>query len=251
MKLIFATLLFTLSLSIHANVVLIDPGHGGEDCGAKAKIWKKKKLSVLCEKEVALEIAKRIHKKLNKTDHIKAYLTRTIDRTLTLEQRAEYADKIGADIFVSIHLNSSHSRSSNGVETYYLNNHEDAAVKKIEQVENKNSKGEELIINQILADLVIGLTAPKSKKLAYYIHANISKRVVPKYKLSDRGIKPALFYVLALSKRPSVLLEAGFLSNKKEVQKVLSDQFQEEYALAVYRGIVRYFGKKKKKIPLF
>lgn len=244
-------LLFTITFNAKAGVVLIDPGHGGEDCGAKAQIWKDKKLIVQCEKDIALEIAKKIHAKINKTSHIKAYLTRTVDSTLTLQQRADYADKIGADIFISIHLNSSHSRSSNGVETYYLDNHDNAAVKKIEKVENSDAKGEEVIINQILADLVIQRTAPISKKLAFYVHANLQKRVVPTYKIVDRGTKPALFYVLALSKRPSILLEAGFLSNQEEVDKLLSDKFQEDYAQAVYRGVVRFFGKPKKKISLF
>lgn len=249
----FGFILFLLFVSLHAQagVVLIDPGHGGEDCGAKAQIWKDKKLAIQCEKDIALEIAKRIHSKLNKTKHIKAYLTRTVDSTLTLQQRADYADKIGADIFISIHLNSSHSRNSNGVETYYLDNHDNAAVKKIEKVENSDAKGEQVIINQILADLVIQRTAPISKKLAFYVHANLQKRVIPTFKLADRGTKAALFYVLALSKRPSILLEAGFLSNQEEVEKLLSEKFQEEYAEAVYKGVVRFFGKPKKKVSLF
>ena len=131
-----------------------------------------------------------------------------------------------------------------------MDNHKDQAVKKIESIENRDAKGDEMIINQILADLVIQRTAPSSKRLATLIHSNITTRVKTKFNLTDRGIKPALFYVLALSKRPSVLLEAGFISNDKDIEKILSDSFQNRYADGVARGIRQYF-KKKKKLPIF
>ncbi|MCO4793995.1 MAG: N-acetylmuramoyl-L-alanine amidase [Bacteriovoracaceae bacterium] len=232
-----------------SQVILIDPGHGGEDCGAKTVYKKKKhKPKNICEKDLALRISKKIQSKLKRKYQV--YLTRTHDRTLSLEERAGLADKIKADIFVSVHLNSVSSKRGHGYETYYLDNHKDEAVKKIESIENRSAKGEELIINQILADLVIQRTAPSSKRLASLIHKNITKRVKSKFKLTDRGTKPALFYVLALSKRPSVLLEAGFISHSKEIEKVLSDSFQNRYADGVARGIREYF-KKKKKFSLF
>jgi len=234
-----------------SQVILIDPGHGGEDCGAKTVYKKKSKQKTgkeICEKDLALRIAKKIQHKLKKD--FRVYLTRSLDRTLTLQERADLADKIKADIFVSVHLNSAHTKSGHGYETYYLDNHTDEAVKKIESIENRDAKGDQLIINQILADLVIQRTAPSSKKLATLIHKNVTKRVKRKFKLADRGIKPALFYVLALSKRPSVLLEAGFLSNDKDIEKILSDSFQNRYADGVAKGIKSYF-KKKKKLPIF
>lgn len=248
---IMISFLGLLSGFASAQVVLIDPGHGGEDCGAKTVYKKKKKTKKgqqICEKDLALRIAKKIQHKLKKNYQV--YLTRSLDRTLTLEERAALADKIKADIFVSVHLNSAHTKRGHGYETYYLDNHKDEAVKKIESIENRDAKGDELIINQILADLVIQRTAPSSKRLATLIHNNITKRVKRKFKLTDRGIKPALFYVLALSKRPSVLLEAGFISNDKDIEKILSDSFQNRYADGVTRGIRAYF-KKKKKLPIF
>ena len=256
MKKVLLSLILTIfSTTVLGAVVLIDPGHGGEDCGAKAKVWKKhknkKKLIIYCEKDLALDIAKKIHKKINKSGYIKAYLTRSVDRTLTLQQRADYADKVSADIFISVHLNSFYSRHPRGVETYYLDNHNSAAVRKIESVENKGASEEEIINNKILADLVIQRTAPTSRRLAKLIHKNIKKEVVKKYDLTDRGTKKALFYVLALSKRPSVLLEAGFLSNEKEILKLKSKAFQEDYANAVYKGVKDFFGPPKKKVNLF
>lgn len=238
------------SSTAFSQVVLIDPGHGGKDCGAKARIWNKSKttLKLACEKDLALSIAKKIHKKLSKNFH--SYLTRSVDRDVSLHERALLAEKISADIFISIHINSSKSKRSHGFETFYLDNHNNKAVGKIENVENKGAHTKDFVINSILADLVIERTAPQSRKLATYIHANLTNRIPKKYKLTDRGAKAALFYVLALSKRPAVLLEVGFLSNPKELRKIMSPQFQEEYATAVYLGVRRYF-KGKKKVNLF
>jgi N-acetylmuramoyl-L-alanine amidase len=250
----FLYLLSIIQLVFNAQaftqVILIDPGHGGEDCGAMAYYKKKskKEVAVICEKDIALIIAKKIHKILKKD--FKVYLTRSIDSTLSLDKRANMADKIRADIFISIHLNSSKTKGGKGYETYYLSNHNDKAVKKIEAIENKNKNGEQAIINNILADLVIDRVAPRSEKLARLLHFEITKNIKNKFKLIDRGTKPALFYVLALSKRPSVLLEAGFISNDKEMKKVLNNDFQNRYAISVANGIKKYF-KKNKDFPFF
>ena len=233
-----------LQLNTFAKIVLIDPGHGGEDCGAQAKIWiSKKSLKVVCEKDVSLSIAIKIKEFINQSKRHSAYLTRFTDKTLTLEKRSEMADKIKADIFISIHLNASKSKSSSGVETYYLDNHDDVAIKKVEQVENKDVTGEQKVINSILADLVVQRVAPASRALGKSVHSFLSKQVIKRYELTDRGLKPGLFYVLALSKRPAILLEAGFLTNPKEVRLMTNKWFQRVYAKNVAKGIVQFLDK--------
>ncbi len=235
-----------ISCQALAATVLIDPGHGGEDCGAKAKVWqknkktKKKKLSIVCEKDVALKIALKLKKFINSTKRHRAYLTRTIDTTVSLQKRADMADSIKADIFISIHLNAATDKSSNGFETYFLDNHQDAAVAKIEAVENRDIEGKQVIINNILTDLVVERVAPESKKLGEKVHTQISKLLTKNYKMKDRGLKPGLFYVLALSKRPSILLEAGFLTNSHEADLVLNDWFHHLYAKYSAAGIISY-----------
>ena len=232
-------------------LVMLDPGHGGSDCGARAIINKKK----VCEKDLTLKIAKEIAKALRK-ENIEVILTRENDREIELEKRAELAEQKRADLFVSIHLNSHHSRKGNGFETYYLDNHTDLAVKKIEEIENQNLKGKQLEVNTIINDFIISHIAPDSKILADNIHRRV-KTSIKKYKRSDRGIKPALFYVLALNKRPSVLLEAGFLSHKKESKLISSQKFMSKYAAGVATGIKKYFEGKNKnqesfeEVPLF
>jgi N-acetylmuramoyl-L-alanine amidase len=253
MLLFWITLFFQIMFtSIQAQVVLIDPGHGGEDCGAQSVIEKKvqgKKVNQpICEKDLALDISRRIQAKL--APHFNVFLTRSIDRDLTLYDRARQADMVKADVFVSVHLNASTSSRSHGIETFYLNNHNNAAVSRIEEIENRDSGGQQTIVDKILTDLVIERTAPRSKKLADLIHGAVSKRVSKPFKINDRGVKPALFFVLALTKRPAVLLEAGFISNDREIQKILSEEFQEAYASGVAQGLIEYF-KESPAVPLF
>jgi N-acetylmuramoyl-L-alanine amidase len=235
-------------------VVLIDPGHGGEELGAMTRVWVKskgiKKTKNIYEKDLALKLAKKIKKYLNKKHT--TYLTRSIDRTVTLNERANMADTVKADLFISVHFNSSTESSSHGFETYYLDNHADVAIKKVETVENKYLDGADKTVNQILIDLVIQKTVPSSKKLAKEIHNSLSKVMTKKYKLKDRGIKPGLFYVLALSKRPGVLIEAGFMSNKSEIKKIRTTSYMDSYARSIAKGINEYLNKlPQKDMPLF
>ena len=237
-----------------AHVVLLDPGHGGEELGAIARTWikhkNKKVMKNVYEKDLALKLAKKIKQKVEKNHTV--YLTRSFDRTITLEERANMADTVKADIFVSIHFNSSTNSSHHGLETYYLDNHKDAVVKKVEKAENKYLEGADKVINQILLDLVIEKTVVSSRKLAGEIHQKISKSVAKKFKIKDRGAKPGLFYVLALSKRPGVLIEGGFMSNKKEMQKLGSEKYLDNLALAVADGILEYLKTlPPKNLPLF
>jgi N-acetylmuramoyl-L-alanine amidase len=183
----------------------------------------------------------------------KVYLTRSIDRPVTLAERAAIADKVHADLFISLHFNSSKKRKYHGFETYYLDNHADVAVKKVESIENNEWKESERIVNQILVDLVIEKTVPQSKKLTNYIHSRISQKIGRKHRMKDRGIKPGLFYVLALSKRPNALLEVGFLSNPKEAKKISSKKFLNDYANGVVKGIEDYANSNHTlaSVPLF
>ncbi len=240
LRTVFFLSLSTLTLKCWALTILIDPGHGGDDVGAKSTY----KGKPYYEKTLTLELSKRIYDKL-RAKNFDVYLTRSVDRTVTLEERAELAEKIKADLFISIHMNSAKANGASGFETYYLDNHNDKAVQKIEAVENINLQGEALVVNQILADLVIQQTAPRSRRLATEIHGRLGRHVKREFGMINRGVKAALFYVLALSKRPSVLLEVGFISNDKELKRLNSDEFQDGYASAVTLGIEAYAKKEK------
>lgn len=251
---LFIVISLILCGKVQAQIILVDPGHGGDDKGAigKGTVWRKgkaKRTLKMMEKDLALSLAKKIKNKLSK--RYTAYLTRSVDRTLSLMERAEMADKLKVDLFISVHINSSTSRLSHGFETFYLDNNQDAAIKKVEEAENQGIPAHDPLVKKILLDLIIERTTKNSKKLAAKIHNKISKKIKTPFKMTDRGVKPGLFYVLALSKRPGVLLEVGFISNKKEFWKMRKADFQEAYAQAVLEGVNAYFGKTKKdKVPL-
>lgn len=239
MKIIYLLLFFLSFSSLFAKkkpVIVIDPGHGGNDSGA---IFIKKK-QVYKEKEMALKIARLAQRQLFKDFEV--YLTRTDDRYKSLMARAHIAEKVKADLFISIHINSSENSSFNGFETYYLDNKNNKALTRLEEDENKGQKWTEN--HHIILDIVIKKTVEHSKSLAGSIHSGIKKNIKP-YGLRDRGVKPGLFYVLAFSKRPGVLLEVGFLSNEKEVKKISSLDFQKSYAKGIARGVREYFKNKK------
>lgn len=235
---VFALLFSLLSASTSAKVVLIDPGHGGEEIGAVGHFDSKKKIF---EKDLSLRLAMKVKEELAKSTT--TYLTRSLDRTVSLQERADLADLVKADLFLSIHFNSSTSKKSHGFELYYLDNKSNAAIKKVERAENFDLKGEEQVVNQILVDLVVQQTVSHSKKLSTSVHDKI-KPVLRKYRIDDRGIKAGLFYVLALSKRPALLIEAGFVSNPDELKKINQEKYLSELAQAIAEG-VRLFIKEE------
>jgi N-acetylmuramoyl-L-alanine amidase len=224
-----------------AKVVLIDPGHGGEEVGAVGYLDSKKSRKVY-EKDLSLRLSKKIKEVLSKSTT--TYLTRSLDRTVSLQERADLADLVKADLFLSIHFNSSSNAKSHGLELYYLDNNANAAANKVARSENLNLKGEELIVNQILVDLVVQQTVHHSKALARFVHNEV-KPVIKSNKIEDRGVKPGLFYVLALSKRPGLLVEVGFVSNPGELKKVNEEKFLNSMAQAIASGIIAFIKDSK------
>jgi N-acetylmuramoyl-L-alanine amidase len=237
---------FFITLSrADALTILIDPGHGGEDDGAKITTVENGHDELIKEKDIALSISQKIHEKLSAKNYT-VFLTRSLDRTVTLPERAAIAEKTKADLFISVHINSSPDSRAIGFETYYLDNHNDVAIKKVEKTENIPRDGDEVIVQQILVDLVVEQTVSTSKPLAANIHSEIKNSVGRKYKIPSRGIKPGLFFVLALSKRPGVLLEVGFLSTKKERMRMMDAKFQNDYANSVVKGIIKFIKMRQK-----
>ncbi len=245
MKFFLSFILCLFFSRANALTILIDPGHGGEDDGAKKETVGRNPPEVIKEKDIALSIAQKIYEKLSNLNHT-VFLTRSFDRTVSLPERAAIAEKTKADLFISVHINSSPEAGAVGFETYYLDNHNDVAIKKVEKTENVQTKGDEVVVQQILVDLVIDQTVNTSKPLAQNIHSEIKNSVGRKYGIQSRGIKPGLFYVLALSKRPGVLLEVGFISTQKERVRMMNPKFQEDYANAVVRGIQNFVKIKTK-----
>ncbi len=238
MKVFLLFLFFSICCS--GKTILIDPGHGGTDFGTQGLLQNKTKQKIY-EKDLALRMAKLLQAELQKKYQV--YLTRTNDSYVSLDARAKMADTVKADLFISLHFNSITDKTAQGVETFYLDNHNDVAVKKVEDIENVGLEGKSTVINHILIDLAIKLTTKESKKLALQIHDQAYKNVSTKYKVRNRGVKAGLLYVLALSKRPGVLIEAGFMSNRYEMERINQENFLQTYAVGVGKGIDNYFKK--------
>ncbi len=220
--------------------IVIDPGHGGHDPGAVG-------YNGLFEKDVVLDIALRVREIMNKEHPLyEIILTRDTDIFIPLHKRTEIANKVNADMFISIHANASYNRVAQGIETYILNWTDDEEAMKVAARENAISLKEmkrlrdELSI--ILASLESESKRDESIKVAGFIHRSLVSDLPSAYSADyDRGIKQALFYVLVGAKMPSALLEVGFISNSFEEKMLGNETYRQNIANSIVSGILRYF----------
>ena len=220
-------------------VVVIDPGHGGYDSGTEAG-------APLLEKDLALQIALRLQGELA-CRGVHAILTRTGDYFVTLADRTAFANKAGADLFISIHLNSSPAAATTGIETYYLNNTTDRATMRLAAMENASggaygtATGGDL--NYILSDMRQQYKANESVALASMIEAQTAADLNASLgaQVSALGAMRGPFYVLVGAQMPAVLVECGFLSNRDEAARLASAQYQQVLAQGIAEAVVHYF----------
>jgi N-acetylmuramoyl-L-alanine amidase len=220
-------------------LVVIDPGHGGHDPGTEAA-------GDVAEKDVALQIATRLRNALV-ADGIDARMTRDDDTFLTLAERTQLANSDHADLFVSIHLNSSPDAETTGIEIYYLNNTTDRATIRLARMENGVAGGYgapgEPNLNYILTDLRQQDKANESASLARMIDAEAVADIDASMglRVNELGAKQGPFYVLVGALMPSVLVECGFLSNPGEARLLQSPQYQQGLADGIARAVTHYF----------
>ena len=220
-------------------LVVIDPGHGGHDPGTEAA-------GEVAEKDVALQIAIRVREALI-ADGVDARLTRADDTFLTLAERTQAANRNDADLFVSIHLNSSPDPETTGIETYYLNNTTDRATIRLARMENSVAGGYSAPgqpnLNYILTDLRQQDKANESASLARMIEAEAVADINASMglRVNQLGAKQGPFYVLVGALMPSVLVECGFMSNPGEARLLQSPQYQQGLADGIARAVVHYF----------
>src|SRR5262245_18144948 len=219
------------------RLVVLDPGHGGHDPGATGP-------SGLTEKEVVLDVAKRVARKVEEDLGIKVVLTRTTDVFVPLRDRTNFANKQRADLFVSIHANA-HPRSvSEGVETYFLSSEasdtdarQTAAIENgVVQLETPASKAKGDLLKSILWDLAQSEFQQESSFMAETVQDSMTRSL----NLVNRGVKQAGFYVLGGAAMPAVLIEIGFLTNPKEEKKLATIAHREAVAKAIYAGLFEY-----------
>lgn len=219
--------------------VVIDPGHGGKDPGAISPDGK------LTEKEVTLRIARLVKKLLESGPQpIDVLCTREEDRFLTLKERTSLANAVDADLFISIHCNSTDDNSSSGLETYYLSRACSPAAMRVAARENGISAAKMSDLEAVLLDLMVTAKKAESEALARAIHAETAVRLKSRgVAYRDRGVRRAPFYVLLGAKMPAIIVECGFMSSRRDRALLRNRQFLRSLASGIAAGAQTYLGR--------
>ena len=217
------------------KTIVIDAGHGGKDPGAVGYRGTK-------EKDIALDVAKRLEKKLSKNMNVKIIMTRDEDVFLRLSERTKIANESNGNLFISIHTNAAEDRRASGFETFLIGPNKNEAAVRVAARENavlelEGTTGKKLTNEDLIqATIAQSAFASKSEQFASMVQKEIKKRVQSK----DRGVKQAGFYVLMGASMPNVLVELGFISNPTEEKKLRSHQYRDQLATAIYRAVEQY-----------
>lgn len=213
--------------------IMLDPGHGGASVGTGAG-------SGLIEKNLTLDIAERV-KALLAARSFSVLLTREDDRPIDLADRAALANRAGADIFVSIHLNWIGDRKARGVETYYLGPTDDPYLTQLAAAENRDSGYSLADLRGILDGIYAGVREDNSRRLAESVQGALFRSLhQASPQVTDRGVKAAPFIVLLSTEMPAVLAEVSCLSNEEEARQLARPEYRQHIAEALASGIGAY-----------
>jgi N-acetylmuramoyl-L-alanine amidase len=223
-------------LGLKVGRIVIDAGHGGHDTGTEGP-------GGLLEKELVLDVAKRLGALVESRLGSEVVFTRSDDTFIPLETRTEIANEHKADLFLSIHANSSPARAASGVETYYLNFTSSQGSLEVAARENASSQKSVYELKDLLQKIALKDKLEESREFAEKIQTalfNLSAR--SNAKARDRGVKKAPFVVLIGASMPSVLAEIGFVSNPKDESLMKRPDYRQKIAEALYKGLSQYAG---------
>lgn len=216
------------------RLVVVDAGHGGRDPGAVGP-------SGVLEKDVTLRLAKVLAEALRRDMGVKVLMTRTDDRYLKLRERTEYANRVGADLFISLHANASPRGKAYGIETYFLNLSKNNQAAEVAARENGTSLQEVGNLEAILFDLMANAKINESSRLAAEVQQSMVAGLRPHFNdIKDLGVKQGPFHVLLGATMPSVLIEAAFISHPREEKRLTSRSYQQRVANSIVRGVKHY-----------
>ncbi|MEE9275685.1 MAG: N-acetylmuramoyl-L-alanine amidase [bacterium] len=217
--------------------IVLDPGHGGRDPGAKG-------LYGLVEKTFVLDITRRAERILAKRLRgNRLRLTRRRDRYIPLERRTEIANEFDADVFVSIHANSAPIRRTQGVETYLLSEASSARALKLAARESNTSVDRMTDLQKILNDLMLRSKVTESHQLAKSVQTALVSRLNRRFgRVKNLGVKRGPFFVLLGARMPSILIETAFISNPTEAKRSRKAKYRQAIAKGIADGISRFVG---------
>jgi N-acetylmuramoyl-L-alanine amidase len=217
------------------ETICIDAGHGGEDLGALGK-------SKLLEKDVTLRISQKLKRLIESKTGLRVIMTRDGDNEVSLNSRASIANNQQAQMFVSIHVNSSFRKSAYGSETYFVSlKATDPEALELARKENQNQEDPgETIKNDELKMILWNMAQTEyireSSTLAEYIQNELNDLLGTR----NRGVKQAPFRVLMRTAMPAVLIETSFISNSAEEKKLQSEEFLDKIAFAIFNGVSKF-----------
>ena len=224
-----------------SKIIVLDPGHGGDDVGALSQNKK------LREKDIVLNVSKKTASLLKERGY-KVLFTRSNDRFIKLRSRTSFANDKGAHLFISIHANAApnkeKAKSMNGIETFFLSPSRSERSMNAANLENKADTDEMnyftkvSFLNFLNREKIIA-----SNKLAIDMQAALLKSVRASYKVSDGGVREAPFWVLVGALMPAVLIEIGYISHPDESQKIANSKYQDRLAKGIADGVDEYFAK--------
>jgi len=224
---------------IKNKIIIIDPGHGGKDSGASANKIK--------EKNITLKVSKYVVRILKKKGFKKIYLTRSRDKYIGLKRRTDIANKKKADLFISIHVNATKNKKTNGIETYFLSKSKGKKATRIALRENSlGMKSLDYSSKNILLNVLGRSKIVASNKLAIDVQRNLLSFVKnSEYRILDHGVRGGPFWVLVGARMPNILVELGYLTNYKEAKRLKSSKYQMILAEGIAEGIIAYLRKNK------
>jgi N-acetylmuramoyl-L-alanine amidase len=224
----------TRALGLKVGRIVIDAGHGGHDQGTQGPHG-------LVEKELVLDVAQRVGKLIEERMNAEVIYTRSDDTFVPLEGRTAIANQKKADLFLSIHANSSPISRIAGMETFYLNFTDSKDALDVAARENASSQKSIFELQDIIQKITLHEKLDESREFASRIQTALfgfSSRNIPGQK--NRGVKKAPFVVLIGASMPSVLAEIGFLSNPREESLLKKSDYRQKLAESLYRGVAKY-----------
>jgi N-acetylmuramoyl-L-alanine amidase len=224
------------ALGLKIGRIVIDAGHGGHDSGTLG-------VDGIQEKDVVLDVALRLGKLLSERLGAQIVYTRSDDTFIPLETRTAIANKAQADLFISIHANSSPDASARGVETYYLNFTSDPTALDVAARENAVSDQSIHQLSDLVKKIALKDKIAESREFAADVEGSLYAGLAKgNAGLKDRGVKKAPFVVLIGANMPSILAEISFVTNPKDAEQLQQPEYRERVAESLYKGVARYEG---------
>jgi N-acetylmuramoyl-L-alanine amidase len=220
------------ALGLKVGRIVIDPGHGGQDYGTSSP-------SGLLEKELVLDVSKRLAVLLRENLGAEVILTREEDAFVSLEHRTQIANEKKADLFISVHANSSPARSASGIETFYLNFAASPGAQELASRENASSQKNVHELNELLQKIVLNAKLDESREFATKVQNALAGG---DGRLRNRGVKRAPFIVLIGADMPAILTEIGFVTNLSEESKLRRGEYRQKLAEQMFNGVASYAG---------